>query len=444
MRVLAAIVVPPHMTASGGANAGERLSAALASHCDITVANMMAKPGHGKSGHDKSGHGKAQARRHLVRTSLPPGLGSASVPARYKSLFYRSDIPRMIETGRYDLVHLHNPMPALEMWRIARACLRAGIPYVVSTHGFNEVATGNAVYGFGSVRRLAWTMLVQSPVAQTVRHADAVLVLSPADIPIVRSMGATGAEFPIVTNGVDLPATAVPADDVQVLERRGIAASRMPGEITCMFLANHTPNKGLPILLEAFRSVSRPYCLIVGGERRDGVDYAAFERAAGPGQRIVVTGRLEDDEVSPLMRRSDLFVFPTLADTLPLVVLEAMAHELPVLASAVGGIPYELGEDCGRLVPAGDPAALASAIDEMAADPRRLIEMGARARQRVASHFNWEQSAREAISVYESVLQRRTAQRRQGTLDGLPAIGMRAPNEPQALAPRPADIASHV
>ena len=66
-----------------------------------------------------------------------------------------------------------------------------------------------------------------------------------------------------------------------------------------------------------------------------------------PDQQIIVTGRLRDDEVGAALRRSDLFVFPTLADTFPLVVLEAMAHGVPVLASRVGGIPHQLDERCG-------------------------------------------------------------------------------------------------
>jgi hypothetical protein len=57
------------------------------------------------------------------------------------------------------------------------------------------------------------------------------------------------------------------------------------------------------------------------------------------GQRIIVTGRLQDHQIPALMRHADLFLFPPLADTLPLVVFEALSYGLPVLASEVGGIP---------------------------------------------------------------------------------------------------------
>ena len=132
IKVLAAIVVPPHLSVSGGARAGELLSAALAEHCDITVANMM----NGELGNLPS----AATRRVHVRSWLPPLVPWSRFSNKYSTLFYRSDLPDIVRNGSFDIVHIHNPMPALEMERVARACLARGVPYVVSTHGFNEVA----------------------------------------------------------------------------------------------------------------------------------------------------------------------------------------------------------------------------------------------------------------------------------------------------------------
>jgi glycosyltransferase involved in cell wall biosynthesis len=172
-----------------------------------------------------------------------------------------------------------------------------------------------------------------------------------------------------------------------------------------MFLANHTPNKGLGVLFEAFSRLRCPYRLIVGGEQRAQVDYARALAACGPDQQIVLTGRLSDAEVAALYRRADLFVFPTLADTFPLVVLEAMAHGLPVVASKVGGIPHQVTSDTGILVEPGDGAGLAIALERLAtAPPGALREMGLRARQRVSQEFSWERAAALAFAGYRRVL----------------------------------------
>jgi glycosyltransferase involved in cell wall biosynthesis len=231
-----------------------------------------------------------------------------------------------------------------------------------------------------------------------------VFALSPADFDIVRAMGFTGPELSVVGNGVAIPDSGDGDKDAQLLARLGVPAQRAPGQITCMFLANHTPNKGLPVLLEAFAGLERPYLLIVGGEKRTDVDYEAYVRGCGRGQQIIVTGRLSDAEVGAAMRRSDLFVFPSLADTFPLVVLEAMAQGLPVLASRVGGIPHQLTDECGVLVPPRDVAALRGAIDALARRPERLAAMARAARARAASQFSWSRAAADAAKAYQRIL----------------------------------------
>ena len=398
MRVLSAVVVPPHLSVSGGARAAEQLSAALVQHCDMSVASMMNGAGGGTSS-----FARGAARRIPVRSWRPAGIPWSRLPDRYSTLFYRSDLAQVVARGRYDLVHLHNPLPALEMERVARACRSRGIPYVVSTHGYNEVANGSRIYGFDRLRRLAWEQLVVAPVSRVTRHASAVFALSPADVPIVREMGFKR-EVDIVCNGVPMPAAPAPGADAEALRRLGIPVARRPGQITCMFLANHTPNKGLGQLLEAIALLRRPCLLIVGGERRDTIDYERHLRACGLGQEIVVTGRVGDDEVAAMYRRSDLFVFPTLADTFPLVVLEAMSHGLPVLATRVGGIPHQVDDTCGALVDPGQPAQLAAAIDRLAENPARLRRLGEAARARVSAELSWERAAENAVAGYRRVL----------------------------------------
>jgi glycosyltransferase involved in cell wall biosynthesis len=143
----------------------------------------------------------------------------------------------------------------------------------------------------------------------------------------------------------------------------------------------------------------------VGGEKRSDVDYDAYVRSCRAGQKIIVTGRLADGEVAAALRRSDLFVFPTLADTFPLVVLEAMAHGVPVLASRVGGIPHQLDEECGVLVEPRDAAGLAAAVDRLADQPERLQAMGRHARARAAQQFTWAKAAEDAAAGYRRILQ---------------------------------------
>jgi len=237
-----------------------------------------------------------------------------------------------------------------------------------------------------------------------VRHATRMLLLSPADGSVVDRLDGSAVPTSIVPNGVEVPEPGAGADDATHLERVGVG--ELADGLTAFFLANHTPNKGVDVLLDAFTTLDRPFTLVVGGDRREVVDYDGYASRCGPGQRIVHPGRLSDDEVAALFRWADLFVFPTRADTLPLVVLEAMAHGTPVVASDVGGIPFELEGGCGVLVPPGDVDALRVAVAELDDDRPRLAAMAEAARRRVVEHFTWPSAGEAAHQAYCEVLGR--------------------------------------
>ncbi len=168
-------------------------------------------------------------------------------------------------------------------------------------------------------------------------------------------------------------------------------------------MANHTRNKGLDILLDAFLGSQRPYCLVVGGRKRD-YDYAGYTSRAGANQQIVFTDSLTDHEIRCLHHYADLFVFPSRADTLPLVVLEAMAAGRPVLSTRVGGIPFQVDDSCGRLVEPENPVALREAFEALFDQPELLKSMGQVALARVQAKFDWDQSADLTYDVYRQIL----------------------------------------
>src|SRR5207248_1642526 len=82
------------------------------------------------------------------------------------------------------------------------------------------------------------------------------------------------------------------------------------------------------------------------------------------------------EDKSAFMYGLDVFVLPTLAEGTPNSIIEAMAHGLPVIASAVGGIPDLITPETGMLVPPGNPQALADAMLLLASDPELRARMG--------------------------------------------------------------------
>ncbi len=398
MKVLAAVIIPPHLMASGAANAAKHLSAALADYCEIDLAILSYRE-------FKSNFGKAKLleRKSSNILAFTKGL----LPNKVRTLFYRADIPALIKKGGYDLVHLHNTIPALEAKRVAQTCVRQKIPYVISTHGFFEIASGGSAYSLKYIHeKLAWKFLLEQPVDYIVRHAQKIFALSPYEYPLLEKLGVEKERIAIVTNGIspEFLAPRHPEQIDSVIERLNLPKLSQKEMPVGIFLGNHTPNKGVEVLLEAFSQIKKPFILIVCGQKRDNIDYEGFLPNLSQEQRVIFTDWISYQDVISLFNYADLFVYPTLSDTLPLVILEAMASGLPILSTKVGGIPYQVDESCGVLVEPRNSQAVAAAFERMTQNQAELVKMGQAASQIAKTKFNWENSAQTAFELYQEVL----------------------------------------
>jgi glycosyltransferase involved in cell wall biosynthesis len=192
-----------------------------------------------------------------------------------------------------------------------------------------------------------------------------------------------------VWNGIPvppaLPEGARPLHDALGLERRRPL-------IACA--CRCAPEKGVPTLLRAFDRLMagrpdadpRPVLVYMG----DGPQFAEVQRvreSLAAKADIVLTGYRRD--AGALLAGADICAMPSIwQDALPLAVMQPMALGLPVVASAVGGIPEMLVDgETGLLVPPGDEAALATALGQLIDDPARRARFGQAGRARVASVF---------------------------------------------------------
>jgi glycosyltransferase involved in cell wall biosynthesis len=138
----------------------------------------------------------------------------------------------------------------------------------------------------------------------------------------------------------------------------------------------------------------------------DGPERAAVEDEIG---RLGVGGAVrvlgERSDVPELLAAAEIFVLSTRSEGLPLSVLEAMAAGLPVIASNVGGIPELVADGVsGVLVPPGDPAALAEAIEALLENPALALELGAAGRRRVVENFDLEAVREAHLALYRRML----------------------------------------
>ncbi len=206
----------------------------------------------------------------------------------------------------------------------------------------------------------------------------------------------------VVPNGIDLETFIVLKDPANVRESLGVPpTARLIGTVGRL-----VPLKGHPYLLEAFarlrQSHPRIRLLIVGGgPERETLESQA--QALGIAMAVQFTGHRTD--VPDLLATMEVFVLPSVAEDFGRVLLEAMAIERPVVATAAGGVPEVVEENVtGLLVRPADPVALAEAISTLLADPCRAQAMGRAGRQRVEKHFNLRRHAELVEAVYSEVL----------------------------------------
>ena len=97
-------------------------------------------------------------------------------------------------------------------------------------------------------------------------------------------------------------------------------------------------------------------------------------------------------------------MLPTLADTFPLVILEAMAYGCPIISTSVGGIPSQVRDAEALLVAPGDVEALRGAIATVLSDPDRRRHMAEASRRAAQGYIGWDRSARLAHAAYRRAL----------------------------------------
>src|SRR2546421_1738928 len=298
---------------------------------------------------------------------------------------------RLCRRQRYDVIHVHWPFPlALFGWAAQRARPAA----LVTTFYGVELRWGKTAMpifrGF-----LKWAA----------RRSDRVVAISSYTADEVRELVQVPIEVIPYTTSLPAP-PPVP--------RAGRPTSGAP--FTVLFVGRLVERKGVGHLVDAV-SLLPPGAdvrlVIVGdGPERAGIEARVRER--GLDGRVAGRGQVSDAELQAAYAGADAFVLPAVVDRrgdtegLGVVLLEAMNHRVPVIASAIGGIT-DIVEDgvSGLLVPPGDAPALAAALARLARAPEVAAGLGEAGYRRLRERFSWDAITRRWLEVYAAAVRPR-------------------------------------
>ncbi|MFB7907226.1 glycosyltransferase family 4 protein [Kitasatospora sp. NPDC056076] len=326
------------------------------------------------------GFSRTGARFHTV--DITPTAGARSDATAIGEL-------RRAFTGA-DVVHAHGLRAGLLSDLALRTAgrfpgLRPETPLVVTSH--------HALLATGMERRLQ--RLMERRVA---RAADLVLGASSDLVARARELGATDARLGPVA------APPMPEGRLGRAEARAALLGDGPDRPLVLAVGRLVPQKAFGTLLDAAQELSaldpEPLLLLAG----DGPEAGPLrERVAAEKLPVRLLGYRTD--VPDLLAAADVVVVSSRWEARSLVVQEAMRAGVPVVATAVGGIP-ELVGDAALLVPPGDPAALGRAVRGLLADPARREQLVAAGRQQAETWPDEAATVAQVLSTYDELVQR--------------------------------------
>lgn len=291
-----------------------------------------------------------------------------------------SVVGRVLREFRPDVIHVHEPLvPSVSM----HAVLQANAPVVATFHS-----------NVGRERVSSVWFRLAAPLVRPVwkRLARRIAVSEAARHSVTSRMGDD--DLLIVPNGVDVSRFTAAKPAV------------LPPGRHLLFVGRLEERKGFPVAVQAFGELARVYpdlrLLVIGdGSERDAVEALPSEARS----RVEMLGRIDDDRLASYLKAADIYLGPaTGGESFGIVLAEAMAAELPIVASDIDGYRDVVRDGLeGLLVPPGDPAALVAAVRELLDDLRLAKALGAGGGLR-AQAFDWDVVTGRVLEVYREVL----------------------------------------
>lgn len=281
----------------------------------------------------------------------------------------------------FDIIHTHGPL--------AGFLLSLTNPEIANIHTVHDPTPYMCRYESSYERflRKVHFHLVDLP---TYKRVDRVITVGSGIKTELARWGVSSDRMAIISNGVD----------IELFHCNPKASFGVPYDEFCLFVGSLTPRKGVQYLLEAIEDVDDVNCVIVGdGREKEGLQSKV--RALGLAKRVHFTGALPQEDISRLYSAAEFLIVPSLAEGLPLVIIEAMACGLPVIATRISGVTDIVRDrQNGLLVEPGNVEELRESIAALRQRADLRDAMASNAQRTISEDYSWSAIARRTAKEY--------------------------------------------
>jgi len=305
-----------------------------------------------------------------TRTPVPLAAWSRAV----------SVVRRTLREGRFELVHAHFLYPS---GAVAALAARAEhVPCVVTGHGFDVYAL--------PFRSRRWRRAVVGPL----HDCAAVMTVSERNASLLRQLGVRARTIHVIPNGYD-PTLFRPGPRREARERLGIEDAAP----VVLSVGHLVQVKGFDLALHALARLPWAVRFVLVGRGPERARLVRLARDLGMADRVSFAGEVSHAAVADYIRAADIVLISSRSEGNPTILFEALGCGRPVVATSVGGIPEILDAGSGVLVPPGDAAAIARALDRALKNDWSSGTIAARATQ-----WTWPRLSRDLAQLYHEAV----------------------------------------
>ena len=347
------------------------------------LSTRMAAMGHKVTCYNRSGHFAGEATENSLKNGEYKGVNVRSVPtldfkglAAVSSSFFAA---LRCSFSRADVVHIHAEGPAF-MSFLPRLF---GKKVIVTVHGL-DWQREKWKSGFGA-------KYIKLGEKSAVKFAHEIIVLSRGEKEYFKNN--YGRDVVRIPNGVDRPKLQ---DPELITEKYGL---NKDGYI--LFLGRLVPEKGLHLLIEAFKNTNTDKKLVIAGGASDTNDYVEeIKKFAKDDERIIFTGFVEGKMMAELYSNAYVYTLPSSLEGMPLSLLEAMSYSNACLVSDIPECA-EVVEDKGEVVHIEKSEDLKKALQKLCDNPEIVQKYKSESSDYICQKYSWDDVVKKTLELYK-------------------------------------------